>query len=138
MAAIYKHTARAAAPARPRIGAAVAIEAPPDEDELLAELELELSVALADEPDVVSVEVDLELDEELDAGVDVAALELTAVELPRTALDDAPVAALDGEATMEKLEAEFGGTTTELSPAGIEAAGCWEVTAAAWEVATAG
>jgi hypothetical protein len=102
--------AKAATPARPRprpTGPAVAMAAAPVELEELADLEaLAVELLLEDEP-VVAVEVEVEM----------------AVEVCTEALDDLTV-----EKEEEATELEPETALLLVTPAGMEAAGDWEVT----------
>lgn len=94
---------------RPK-GAAVAMAAPPVEDE--AEVEAEEEEELLDEDEVVSVEVEVGVELEV----------VKDLELLREA---------------DEVKLRSGVTTGEDRPAGIEAAGCCEVTTAGWLVTAA-
>ena len=111
------NAARAARPARP-IGPAVAMAAPPVEEELEALLDEE---PLEEDDDPVEVEV----------LVPVGVLPVVLAEVVKPL--EETVALPLGEALLVT-----GVTTGEDRPAGMEAAGCWEVTTEGWVVTAAG
>lgn len=110
--------ARAARPAKP-MGPAVAMAAPPVEEELVALLEEE-PVEEEDEPVSVEVLVPVEVVLPVVLAEEVKPL-LEAVALP-----------------LAEPLLVTGVTTGEDRPAGMEAAGCWEVTTEGWLVTAAG
>lgn len=119
MGLLYKaKAARAARPARP-MGPAVAMAAPPVEEELEALLDEE--PLEEDEPVAVEVEVLVPM-----------------VVLPVVLAEEVKPLEEAVALPLEEALLVTGVTTGEDRPAGMEAAGCWEVTTEGWVVTAAG